>query len=161
MLIDFEPNTIIGHWFGCIIVYYLVLTKSSIFKIILTVSAANSIALVETNKGWITFSSRILVTVPFLTLIPAVFSPNACLLRNSVTIEIGFKPAFSAKVVGTISNASANAWKQYCSMPFSVFACSISRWETSISGAPPPAIRALEMKDRDKSSFSSSQSLES
>jgi hypothetical protein len=48
----------------------------------------------------------------FLTLIPAFLSPIACLFLNSVTIEIGFNPAFSASVVGITSNASAYAWKQ-------------------------------------------------
>lgn len=104
-----------------------------------TVSVASSIALVETNKGCKTFSSRMFEIKPcskvvqsvdatqydtkalihvsrslltFLTLIPAFFSPRACLFRNSVTIAIGFKPAFSASVVGMTSSASANAWKQ-------------------------------------------------
>ena len=56
----------------------------------------------------------------FLTLIPAFLSPIACLFLNSVTIEIGFKPAFSASVVGITSRASAYAWKQYASFPFRV-----------------------------------------
>jgi hypothetical protein len=56
----------------------------------------------------------------FLTLIPAFLSPIACLFLNSVTIEIGFKPAFSANVVGITSNASAYAWKQYASLPLRV-----------------------------------------
>lgn len=53
-----------------------------------------------------------LIQLTFFTLIPAFFSPIACLLRNSVTMAIGFNPAFSARVVGMISRASANAWKQ-------------------------------------------------
>jgi hypothetical protein len=56
----------------------------------------------------------------FLTLMPAVFSPWACLFLSSVTVDIGFNPAFSARVNGIISNASANARKQYCSIPVRV-----------------------------------------
>lgn len=59
----------------------------------------------------------------FLTLIPAFLSPIACLFLSSVTMEIGFRPAFSASVVGMISSASAKAWKQYASLPLSVWAC--------------------------------------
>jgi hypothetical protein len=79
----------------------------------------------------------------FLTLIPAFLSPIACLFLNSVTIEIGFKPAFSANVVGITSRASAKAWKQYASLPLRVWACCVRSLETWISGAPPPAINAL------------------
>ena len=82
----------------------------------------------------------------FLTLIPAVFSPWACLFLSSVTTAIGLSPAFSANVYGMTSIASANALKQYPSVPVSVWACSISLRDTSISGAPPPAIRALTDK---------------
>jgi hypothetical protein len=46
------------------------------------------------------------------TLIPAVISPLACLFLSSVTIAMGFSPAFSARVVGMTSSASAKAWKQ-------------------------------------------------
>ena len=35
---------------------------------------------------------------PFFTLIPAVFSPWACLFLSSVTVPIGLRPAFSARV---------------------------------------------------------------
>ena len=81
--------------------------------------------------------------MPFLTLIPAVYSPKACLFLKSVTVAIGFRPAFSANVYGITSKASANARKQYCSMPVSVLAYSASLIANSISGAPPPAIKAL------------------
>lgn len=43
----------------------------------------------------------------FLTLIPAVFSPFSCLFRSSVTMLMGFRPAFSESVKGTTSKASA------------------------------------------------------
>ena len=79
----------------------------------------------------------------FLTLIPAVFSPWACLLRNSVTTPMGLSPAFSASVEGITSIASANALTQYACIPGRVWAYSIRRSDTSISGAPPPAIMAL------------------
>lgn len=85
---------------------------SSIFNNMITVSVANVTALVVTNRGCTTFSSRILVMAPFLTLMPAVFSPCACLFRNSVTIAIGCNPAFSARVYGITSKASANARTQ-------------------------------------------------
>lgn len=45
------------------------------------------------------------------TLIPAVLKPLACLFLKSVTVAIGLSPAFSAKVDGMTSNASANALK--------------------------------------------------
>lgn len=73
---------------------------SSIFSILRTVSEARVIALVDTSSGCNTFSSRIFVIAPFLTFIPAVISPWACRLRNSVTVLIGFNPAFSARVDG-------------------------------------------------------------
>ena len=61
-------------------------------------------------------------------LMPAFFSPSACRLRSSVTMAIGLSPAFSARVVGMTSSASAYAWKQYASMPLSVCAyCDNSR----------------------------------
>lgn len=40
------------------------------------------------------------------TLMPAILSPWACLLRSSVTVEMGFRPAFSASVEGMTSRAS-------------------------------------------------------
>lgn len=83
-----------------LLIYWVVLTMSSIFSILRTVSEARVIELVETNNGWITFSSNMLVMAPFRTLIPAVISPLACRLRSSVTVAIGFKPAFSANVDG-------------------------------------------------------------
>ena len=67
-------------------IYRTVLTMSSILRMLLTVSLARVMALVLTRRGWTTFSSRMLVMAPFLTLIPAVFSPWACLLRSSVTV---------------------------------------------------------------------------
>lgn len=43
---------------------------------------------------------------------PADLKPLACLFLNSVTVAIGLRPAFSAKVDGMTSNASAKALKQ-------------------------------------------------
>lgn len=74
---------------------------------------------------------------------PAVFSPCACLFRSSVTVEIGLRPAFSASVDGMTSIASPYARTQYESIPLKVRAYSFKRSANSISGAPPPAIRAL------------------
>ena len=59
---------------------------SSILRMLLTVSLARVMALVLTRRGWTTFSSKMLVIAPFLTLMPAVFSPWACLFLNSVTV---------------------------------------------------------------------------
>merc|ERR1719370_2424786 len=56
---------------------------------------------------------------------------------------MGLRPAFSARVEGIISRASANALKQYASAPVRVLACNISSLATSVSGAPPPAMRNL------------------
>jgi hypothetical protein len=72
------------------------------------------------RKGWNGGITRRKIRRTFLTLIPAFLSPIACLFLNSVTIEIGFNPAFSASVVGITSNASAYAWKQYASFPLRV-----------------------------------------
>lgn len=92
--------------------YWFVFTISSIFNILRTVSEASVIALVETKSGWITFSSKILVIEPFLTLIPVVCSPLACRFRSSVTVAIGFNPAFSASVDGIIYNISKYIFKK-------------------------------------------------
>ena len=63
-----------------------------------------------------------------------------------MTVDIGFNPAFSARVNGIISIASAKDLKQYCSIPAKESEYSIILSESSISGAPPPAIKALEYK---------------
>ena len=49
------------------------------------------------------------------------------------------KPAFSAKVLGTISKDSANAVTANCSLPLIDWAYSLSFLAIAISGAPPPA----------------------
>ena len=110
---------------------YLVIWKSSTLSNNATVSVASSTALVDTNSGCTTSSSKIFEINPYATeifqstspespqdlltvrtLIPAFLSPSACRFRSSVTIAIGFSPAFSASVVGMTSSASAYAWKQ-------------------------------------------------
>jgi len=78
------------------------------------------------------------------TLMPNVLCPCAWWFLSSVTVAMGFSPAFSASVNGITSRASANARKQYCSMPVRVWECSSRRIASSISGAPPPAISALQ-----------------
>lgn len=109
-----------------------------------TVSAANEIALVLTSKGCKTFSSEIsTLTPPLLILTPAFFSPNSCLCLSSVTTLILFNPAFSASVVGITSIASAKAFQQIASVPVRLRLC-LEIWDAiSISGAPPPAIKAF------------------
>ena len=67
---------------------------SSILRMLLTVSLARVMALVLTRRGWTTFSSKMLVIAPFLTLMPAVFSPWACLFLNSVTVPEQRKDTF-------------------------------------------------------------------
>lgn len=59
------------------IIHYprMTFTMSSILRMLLTVSEARVMELVETRSGCTTFSSSMLVIAPFLTLIPAVFSP--------------------------------------------------------------------------------------
>ena len=63
----------------------------------------------QSNNKKNTFKNTFLITLTLRTLIPALVSPRACLLRSSVTVEIAFNPAFSAKIEGITSNASANA----------------------------------------------------
>lgn len=87
---------------------------------------------------------RVLESHTLRTLIPAVFSPWACLLRSSVTVEMGLRPAFSARVEGMTSRASAYARTQYASMPARLREYSANLRASSISGAPPPAIRYLQ-----------------
>ena len=48
----------------------MTLTISSILRILLTVSEARVMELVDTRSGCTTFSSRMLAFAPFLTLIP-------------------------------------------------------------------------------------------
>ena len=74
------------------------MTISSILSIILTTSVANLSAEIVTREGCITFSFSISEIIPFLTFIPAFFSPFFFFFLNSVTISTGFHPAFSAKV---------------------------------------------------------------
>lgn len=112
------------------------LTTSSILRMLRTVSVARVSALMETSNGCTTNSSMILEIPPchtrtqrtlsvaktwlfrprrvteerrvltLRTLIPASLSPWACLLRSSVTVEMGLRPAFSASVEGMTSRAS-------------------------------------------------------
>lgn len=86
-------------------------------------------ALLVTRDGCNTFYYFMLITHPFLTLIPVYFYPLLCLFLSSVTTIIGFIPAFSAKVNGMISSASAYALKMMASSPFNVFICSDNLYE--------------------------------
>lgn len=78
---------------------------------LLTVSVAKVRALVETRRGWTTFSSTISVIAPRRTLMPEEISPLTWRLRKSVTVAMGFNPAFSAKVDGITSKALPKALK--------------------------------------------------
>mmetsp|Transcript_35791 Transcript_35791/g.78181 ORF Transcript_35791/g.78181 Transcript_35791/m.78181 type:complete len:238 (+) Transcript_35791:384-1097(+) len=84
-----------------------------------------------------------LVTVPFLTLMPKCFSPLVWSALNLVTILMGFSPAFSAKVKGMTSKAWAYSRTTMLSSPWRVRAQAPSFTHNSISGAPPPGIMAL------------------
>mmetsp|Transcript_16167 Transcript_16167/g.39090 ORF Transcript_16167/g.39090 Transcript_16167/m.39090 type:complete len:238 (+) Transcript_16167:383-1096(+) len=84
-----------------------------------------------------------LVTVPFLTLMPKCFSPLVWSALNLVTMLIGFNPAFSAKVKGMTSKACAYSLTTMLSSPFKVRAQAANFTASSISGAPPPGIIAL------------------
>ena len=122
------------------------ITKSSIFKIIRTVSVASDKALSVTSVGYIILyflSSISFTTLPPLTLIPANLWPRACLFLSSVTTVTGSKPAFSDRVNGTISKASAKALTQFYSAPLRVLAYWASFWASSTSMAPPPGMIPL------------------
>ncbi len=117
---------------------------SSIRSNILTVSAANSTALVLTSNGCSTFSSAMLfLTPPLRMLTPAFCSPNPCRCLRSVTTLMLFSPAFSASVVGITSIASAKAFQHIASVPVRLLDWCASDWAMAISGAPPPAINAF------------------
>ena len=77
---------------------HLVITISSIFKIILTHSVAKVKADRETSNGWTTFCSSMSSILFLLMLRPSYLYPWMCLLRSSVTKVIGSNPAFSARV---------------------------------------------------------------
>lgn len=76
-------------------------------------------------------------------LIPWNLCPFTWAFLRSVTTAIGLSPAFSARVCGTTSKASAYALTQYAWAPTSSLEYSWSFWDTSISTALPPGTRAL------------------
>jgi len=84
-----------------------------------------------------------LTTLPFLTWIPAFLLPNACKFLSSVTTLIGLSPAFSARVKGIISKASANAFTQHYSAPDNSLEYFASFYDNSISIEPPPGMIPL------------------
>ena len=104
----------------------------------------NSVKALKHLRQYLLLIIIITISRTLRTLMPYVRCPCAWWFRSSVTVEIGFSPAFSANVNGITSRASANARKQYCSIPLSVCECSSRRIASSISGAPPPAISALQ-----------------
>ena len=70
-------------------------------------------------------------------------NPFECLFLKSVTTYIGFIPAFSAKVNGMISRASAKARTIIEFISLRVLENSYNYIANSISGAPPPGIKPL------------------
>lgn len=61
-----------------------------------------------------------------------------------MTTLMAFNPAFSARVFGMTSKASAKALKHMLSGYADVRASRESAYETAVSGAPPPGKRALD-----------------
>src|SRR5207247_147523 len=80
-------------------------------------SVAEEMAWLPTRIGSITFSFFMSVTLPLNTLIPAALFPFLCCWRSSIRMSIGSRPAFSARVRGMTSTASANASMAICSRP--------------------------------------------
>lgn len=78
--------------------YFMVATMSSIFSIMWTYSVAWWMALVLTSSGWMTPCCNMSLMQPFFTSIPAYFSPAVWRCRSSVTMPMGWRPAFSASV---------------------------------------------------------------
>ena len=70
-----------------------------------THSVAKLISDKFTNSGCTTCSSHMSVMEPLRTSMPEEESPWLCRLRSSVTMRMGFMPAFSARVYGMISSA--------------------------------------------------------
>lgn len=89
----------------------MVLTMSSILRILRTVSVERVMALTETRSGCTTSSSSMRVIVPLRTFMPITVSPLAWRLRSSVTVAIGLRPAFSASVDG-ITWGAKHSWIQ-------------------------------------------------
>mmetsp|Transcript_38276 Transcript_38276/g.94792 ORF Transcript_38276/g.94792 Transcript_38276/m.94792 type:complete len:234 (-) Transcript_38276:819-1520(-) len=80
------------------------------------------------------------VIAPMRTLIPADVSPAAWRLRNSVTMLMADRPAFSASVYGTTSSACEYILRQYASVPPKELAKCANLYDASASGAPPPGV---------------------
>mmetsp|Transcript_12443 Transcript_12443/g.31573 ORF Transcript_12443/g.31573 Transcript_12443/m.31573 type:complete len:228 (+) Transcript_12443:320-1003(+) len=79
------------------------------------------------------FISHVVLSMPTLEL------PLACCARRDAMVSVVFMPAFSARVVGTTSSASANFWMAYCSRPVCFLPNSRSFSERASSDAPPAA----------------------
>mmetsp|Transcript_8059 Transcript_8059/g.20347 ORF Transcript_8059/g.20347 Transcript_8059/m.20347 type:complete len:249 (-) Transcript_8059:809-1555(-) len=71
----------------------------------------------------------------------AWISPLLCAAIICVTTVVAFRPAFSAKVRGTTSRASANLLIAYCSRPGVLSARVRRRTESSVSVAPAPGTK--------------------
>ena len=111
---------------------------SSIRSIISAASAADCMACFLTLLGSITPASFMSVTSPVNTFSP-MYGDFSCADLKSTNASILSRPAFSASVLGTTSNAAANAPIASCSLPLMVSAYSLSPLAMAISGAPPPA----------------------
>ena len=68
-------------------------------------------------------------------------------------------PAFSARVIGTFSNALANASMAICSRPPIDLAISRICFDRYMNAAPPPTRNALSMKATDTTPTASSNAL--
>lgn len=121
-----------------------IFTRSSILRIMRTHSVARVRADWVTRAGWRTFSVVMSsLMLPLLMEIPAYLCPRACLFLSSVTMLMGLRPAFSARVYGMTSRASANARTIKELTPFIYLDIFASCWEISTSGTPPPGTSPL------------------
>ena len=106
----------------------------------LVASVADLITCCFTRSGSIIILSHMLTILPVLTSMPMyLLSFFSCSLRKATMMSIGSKPAFSARVVGIASTASANASIASCSRPPTLTAYARKPFASSASGAPPPA----------------------
>src|SRR5438093_5167609 len=141
---------------------------SSIRSTMTAASVAEEMAWLPTRIGSITFSFFMSETLPLKTLIPANLFPFLCCWRSSIRMSIGSRPAFSARVRGMTSTASANASMAICSRPPTVEAKSRKARAISIALEPPPLMTlpssiatatTLVASSRDRSSSSTTCSV--
>ncbi len=80
---------------------------SSILRIMTAASVAELMACLPILWGSMTFSFIMSSTFPVKGLSPAYFLPALCCFLISMTMSMGSRPAFSARVLGMISMAEA------------------------------------------------------